>query len=255
MDWIDGITKHDALNMVRTANIDDLQHWAAALPPEMVPKFHDEIGENYAAEPFCLRLCLLVWIASDFTQIPKALQLKAALAFLEKKNSLLYAGTGFGKTMMVVMAVLLEDPAKDWIVITISPLKRLQASQGATFWNKYGIRTLCINEDTTTVLRPGSISVNQNLVYDARTRKLGSCRNYIVTPEQFFSDGGNHVPAFGELCREVQRFRQHIKYVFVDEAHFIYTAGTKINGVRRASVSWVLLDLPFCGPVLAHWAC
>ncbi|KAF6765761.1 hypothetical protein DFP72DRAFT_839580 [Ephemerocybe angulata] len=102
MLWIDGITKDEALKMVRNANIDDLQHWAVALPPEMVPKFHDEIGENYAGEPFCLRLCLLVWIASNFTQVPKALQLKAALAFLEKKNSLLYAGTGFGKTMMVV---------------------------------------------------------------------------------------------------------------------------------------------------------
>ncbi|KAF6741039.1 hypothetical protein DFP72DRAFT_863293 [Ephemerocybe angulata] len=80
MHWIDGITQDEALKMVRNATIDDLQHWAAALPPEMVPKFHDEIGENYAAEPFCLRLCLLVWIASDFTQIPKALQLKAHLA-------------------------------------------------------------------------------------------------------------------------------------------------------------------------------
>ncbi|KAF6745691.1 hypothetical protein DFP72DRAFT_1051237, partial [Ephemerocybe angulata] len=56
---------------------------------------------------------------------------------------------------------------------------------GATFWNKYGIRTLCINEDTTTTLRPGS-SEWRELVYDAKTRKLGSCRNYIVTPEQFF---------------------------------------------------------------------
>ncbi|KAF6757870.1 hypothetical protein DFP72DRAFT_758569, partial [Ephemerocybe angulata] len=69
------------------------------------------------------RLCILVWIASDFRQVPKALQLKAGLAFLHKKNSLLYAGTGFGKTMLIVMGHLLEDPGTCGVIIIISPLK------------------------------------------------------------------------------------------------------------------------------------
>ncbi|KAF5338538.1 hypothetical protein D9611_013264 [Ephemerocybe angulata] len=56
MLWIGGIAKDKALKMVRNANIDDLQHWAAALPPEMVPKFPDSTTLSF--EGFCDRLTL-----------------------------------------------------------------------------------------------------------------------------------------------------------------------------------------------------
>ncbi|RXW18371.1 hypothetical protein EST38_g7483 [Candolleomyces aberdarensis] len=151
MLWCCGITKEESLALIREAEGNELTHWASCIPAELCPL--EYLSSLSAAENnFCLRVILLVWIASNFTQIPKAAQLTASLAFLYKKDSLLQAGTGFGKTLLIVIALLLENPEDNSIVITISPLKRLQQTQSKAFEQRYGIQTMVINKDTMAAM-------------------------------------------------------------------------------------------------------
>ena len=76
------------------------------------------------------------------------MQLRSILADQLGKDSLLSAGTGSGKTLPIAINILLDDPSKNKITLTISPLKRLQSTQEADFSSRYGIRTFAINDDT-----------------------------------------------------------------------------------------------------------
>jgi len=76
------------------------------------------------------RACPLSWFATGEIQVPREIvQLPSCLATFNSKDSLLYAGTGSGKTLPIALNLLLEDPAKKLITLTISPLKRLQITQ------------------------------------------------------------------------------------------------------------------------------
>ncbi len=78
------------------------------------------------------------------------MQLRAILADRLRHESLVPAGTGSRKTLPIAINILLNDPAKRKITITMSPLKRLQSSQQEDFSARYGIRTFAIiNEDTS----------------------------------------------------------------------------------------------------------
>jgi replicative superfamily II helicase len=83
----------------------------------------------------------------DFKAL-RVMQLCTVLADQHEKDYLIAAGTGSGKTLPMALNILLEDPAKNWITITISPLKRLQSTQETDFNTQYGIPTVVINEDT-----------------------------------------------------------------------------------------------------------
>lgn len=74
------------------------------------------------------KLCLLVYFVTRGKEIPKELQLKAAIASIER-NSLVVATTGFGKTHIMALLILLERSTSSKVFITISPLKRLQTTQ------------------------------------------------------------------------------------------------------------------------------
>lgn len=178
--------------MIRKANPEDLEAWFEEIPLNLVPQFPEINGtdENYATIPFFQRLSLLVWVASGYTQVPKTLQLKAALAFLYEKDSLLIAGTGFGKTMLVVMAVLLADPDDEMKFITVTPLKRLQESQSHSFLEKYGIPTLAINEDTMASMsdetwRASCTRLVKNMVQEVEsTKDCQEASSYTEIPRQ-----------------------------------------------------------------------
>ena len=73
-----------------------------------------------------LRACLVVFIITRFTIVPRVFQLKASLAILNGLDSIITAGTGSGKTLCLFIPILLRP---NWISITISPLKRLQVAQ------------------------------------------------------------------------------------------------------------------------------
>ncbi|KAF8233171.1 hypothetical protein L208DRAFT_1268284, partial [Tricholoma matsutake] len=76
------------------------------------------------------------------------LQLCACLATFNGQDSLVDAGTGSGKTLLIALSLLLDDPANHFVSLTISPLKRLQVTQADNFNKNYRIPTIAINDDT-----------------------------------------------------------------------------------------------------------
>ncbi|KAF8836266.1 hypothetical protein BDN67DRAFT_911520 [Paxillus ammoniavirescens] len=73
-----------------------------------------------------LQACVIVYILSQTTIVPRDFQLQACLAILNGRNSVITAGTGSGKTLCILIPLLLHLKT---ISITISPLKRLQTTQ------------------------------------------------------------------------------------------------------------------------------
>ena len=80
--------------------------------------------------------------------MPREMQLRAVLTDRHRKDALIAAGTGSGKTLPIALNILLDDPAKKLVTITFSPLKRLQVTQENDFNSRYGIPTVVINQDT-----------------------------------------------------------------------------------------------------------
>jgi ATP-dependent helicase YprA (DUF1998 family) len=96
----------------------------------------------------CLLATLICWFVTGGAQVPRAMQLRAVLSDRHRKDSLIAAGTGSGKTLPIALNILLDDPAKKLVTITFSPLKRLQVTQENDFNSRYGIPTVVINQDT-----------------------------------------------------------------------------------------------------------
>ena len=92
-----------------------------------------------------LRACLATWTASGKEIVPMEFQLQATIAMMSGQDALIDVGTGYGKTLCMIMPCLLDVPGA--ISIVISPLKRLQVVQVLEF-ERYGVRTVAINEDT-----------------------------------------------------------------------------------------------------------
>ncbi|KAJ3524442.1 hypothetical protein NMY22_g10996 [Coprinellus aureogranulatus] len=252
MDWTSGITPGEASRLVLNSNLDDLDMYFSILPrDEARNAFLDWLHceEKIGEERYCKQVCLLVYMASGFSQVPTALQLEAALAFYYRKDLLLLARTGFGKTLLPVIAHLLHDPDDVYLVLIISPLKRLQTSQAQSFYKQYGIFTLAINEDTMATFS----DADWRACFPSNVCAC-SCRNYIVTPEQFVHDDGKHLPRFGTLIKEINAVRNLVEYVFVDEAHTGYTAGEEISGMPAFRPAWGQLHrLKLALPASAIW--
>ena len=86
-----------------------------------------------------LRACLVVSFVTRFTIVPRAFQLQASLATLNGLDSIITAGTGTGKTLCLFIPILLRPNS---ISITISPLKRLQATQVRVGGSEYQSRSI-----------------------------------------------------------------------------------------------------------------
>ncbi len=83
-------------------------------------------------QTICYHFFLLAYFVTGGREAPRAMQLQAALATFEKHNSAVIAGTGSGKTLIIALSILLDNPSSG-ATITISPLKCLQLTQvGAT---------------------------------------------------------------------------------------------------------------------------
>ena len=76
------------------------------------------------------------------------MQFHVVLSDFEWRDCLIATGTGSGKTLPIVLCLLLDDPSADPITITISPLKQLQVTQESDFNSRFQIPTVTINEDT-----------------------------------------------------------------------------------------------------------
>jgi len=86
------------------------------------------------------------------------MQLRTVLSDYQKRDCLIAAGTGSGKTLPIALCILLDDPAANLITITISPLKRLQVTQESDFNSRFQIPTVSINEDTPRDLNWWNVS-------------------------------------------------------------------------------------------------
>ncbi|KAG2362625.1 hypothetical protein BDR07DRAFT_1284288, partial [Suillus spraguei] len=73
-----------------------------------------------------LRACLIVYVLTSMAIVPHQFQLEAVLAMLNGRDSVITAGTGSGKTLCIIIPILLRPGT---VRMTISPLKWLQATQ------------------------------------------------------------------------------------------------------------------------------
>lgn len=114
-EWLRLQTTQNKLNLA-LANIDrtafPLAHIIGLRSPRLVAT--------------ALDLCLLCWYRTDEQQCPKIPQISSALSLLRGRDTFLYAGTGFGKTLSAILHAFLER--RHGITIIITPMKRIQAS-------------------------------------------------------------------------------------------------------------------------------
>jgi ATP-dependent helicase YprA (DUF1998 family) len=73
-----------------------------------------------------LRGCLLVFILSHGKAVPRDFQLQACLGPLEGRDTILCSGTGSGKTLVLILLLLLRPSDVSLLIV---PLKRLQLAQ------------------------------------------------------------------------------------------------------------------------------
>ncbi|KIK01227.1 hypothetical protein K443DRAFT_132396 [Laccaria amethystina LaAM-08-1] len=67
-----------------------------------------------------MQACLLIWAVTDFKLVPWEFQLEATIVIMTGKDSLVDVGTGYGKTLCLIMPCLL-DPEN--LSVIFSPLK------------------------------------------------------------------------------------------------------------------------------------
>ncbi|KAF5362738.1 hypothetical protein D9758_011672 [Tetrapyrgos nigripes] len=115
LQYIKSLDEHTVATMVRME-----------IPAHMLPRDYIEGLSCAFLKKLCYQLCLICWQVMKRTQCPKPLQLKFACAVHKKQDVFMNVGTGFGKTLAMILLLLLADGS--FIVIIISPLKRLQAS-------------------------------------------------------------------------------------------------------------------------------
>ncbi|SJK99128.1 uncharacterized protein ARMOST_02415 [Armillaria ostoyae] len=82
----------------------------------------------------------------------------------------------------MALLILLNDDKKR-VVVTISPLKRLQVTQVSDFKSKYGINTLAINDETPRNQDYWRIHVHNG---KKDVSQDGTAKHLIVTAEQLF---------------------------------------------------------------------
>ncbi|KAF9058402.1 hypothetical protein BDP27DRAFT_1432863 [Rhodocollybia butyracea] len=129
-----------------------------------------------------------MYYASHGAEIPKQFQLQAALAS-KIGNSLVVAGTGFGKTHIIALLMLLEKSDSTQVFITISPLKRLQAMQVTSFLAKYGINTVAVNQDMPQNKEYWKKNIHNGAI---NSLQIGTAQHLIVTTEQLFKSPEGH---------------------------------------------------------------
>jgi hypothetical protein len=96
----------------------------------------------------CYQAAMICWAVTLSDIVPREMQFRVVLSDFRKRDCLIAAGTGSGKTLPIALCILLDDPAANFITITISPLKRLQVTQELDFNSRFRIPTITINEDT-----------------------------------------------------------------------------------------------------------
>jgi ATP-dependent helicase YprA (DUF1998 family) len=98
------------------------------LPTAFWKSYYGDSDEKLAIG---LRACLAIWATSGKKIVPNEFQLTATISLISGQDTLVDVGTGYGKTLCMIIPCLLDSPGS--ISIVISPLKRLQAVQVLEF--------------------------------------------------------------------------------------------------------------------------
>ncbi|KAF6759687.1 P-loop containing nucleoside triphosphate hydrolase protein [Ephemerocybe angulata] len=142
-----------------------------------------------------------------WTRSPRQFQLDAVKAQLEKKDVLIHAGTGSGKT--VVAAGPHAHPlAKGKVTIMVSPLIALQEEQVKTFENEFGLRAKAINSSH------GGLSLR-----NMQEIRHGLWQIVVISPEMLLSK-----VFITQVIRHPDMLKRILGLV-VDEAHKYGTLG------------------------------
>ncbi|KAJ7744501.1 P-loop containing nucleoside triphosphate hydrolase protein [Mycena maculata] len=147
--------------------------------------------------------------ASKGTKTPRELQILATIAVRSGKDLLVRSGTGSGKTIAMILPVLMMSPKS--VAVTISPLRLIQDNH-VTEFSKFGIPSIAINcytPDDPSLWK----SIKNHTMY----------RHYSVSPEQCGPYEG-HIPRFAKLLHD-PKWVKAVKLLQIDEAHFIATTG------------------------------
>ncbi|KAH8981064.1 P-loop containing nucleoside triphosphate hydrolase protein [Lactarius akahatsu] len=226
----------ERLQSLRSCSVDELNQLVSTLRLlERLPvAFLDGLSEE--DKILCYRVALMCYCVTNSMQIPREMQLRVVLADQHKKDALVSAGTGSGKTLPIVLNTLLDAPEKKLVTLVISPLKRLQVTQENDFNTRYGIPTVVINEDT-----PREDAWWTENIWNNGKRTPGTARVLIVTVEQLFKSREGHLPRLALLLRN-RSFQKHLARIVVDEAHNIYTAGLPHYGLDAFCPAWGRLD-------------
>ncbi|KAJ6592211.1 II DNA helicase [Mycena vulgaris] len=211
-------------NTIRTSPLEKLREFTqAVISAERLPHGYLR-GLNAEDECIALRSCLLVFHASSGRMVPRQYQLESTIALAHRLHSVIDSGTGSGKTLCQIIPSLLYP---DTTSITVSPLKRLQILQAAEF-ERWGIRTMCINEDTPS----------DPVLWDQI--RNGYFQHLIIQPEQLRTHQG-HLPRLARLL-SIPNFLRTIARVHIDEAHNHHAAGLPLCGLPPFRPAWGALD-------------
>ena len=143
---VDRALPNDTLDQIHTLSLPALQLELdqLAVPVHLLPdtNFMDSLTEKQRMET--LRMSIICWKTSGYSIFPRQYQIEASLAMLQGQDTIIDIGTGYGKTLCMILPLLLQPNS---ISIVISPLRRLQILQVEEF-TRWGLKAIAINQDT-----------------------------------------------------------------------------------------------------------
>ena len=136
------------LEALRVCPLQAIEHLVTVgIPQDRLPlQYLGSLSNEERA--ICYQTAMICWTVTGSTMVPREMQFRVVLSDVQRRDCLIAAGTGSGKTLPIALSILLDDPAANSITITISPLKRLQVTQESDFRSRFQIPTVTINDDT-----------------------------------------------------------------------------------------------------------
>lgn len=88
-----------------------------------------------------IRACLLVWTVTNFKLVPQEFQLEATIAIMTGKDLLVDVGTGYGKTLCMIIPSLLDPENLSVIFLLLSGCRRCKLSNSRSMASKLWLLT------------------------------------------------------------------------------------------------------------------
>ncbi|KAF4622101.1 hypothetical protein D9613_009530 [Agrocybe pediades] len=148
----------------------------------------------------------------NWNHSPREFQVDAIKAQLLRKDVLVHAGTGSGKTTIAAGPHALTDPLKRMVTFVVSPLIALQEEQAKTFRNEFGLEATAIN------------SAHEGCTNEIMSRICnGDWQIVLLSPEIMLS------AKFRDNVLLNPKMASRILSVVVDEAHVISHWGAEFR--------------------------